>query len=104
MSSMLDYFYSIKDTSVQNTDTIHTVNIILQRLERSAQVHKKNLSSDEEKYRIYGELLTSFGHTIKHSSKEAVILNYYTDENVSVKIVKLIQSYTGVVNKMVWRK
>ena len=28
----------------------------------------------------------------------------YTDENVSVKIVKLIQSYTGVVNKMVWRK
>ena len=28
----------------------------------------------------------------------------YTDENVSVKVVKLIQSYTGVVNKMVWRK
>lgn len=28
----------------------------------------------------------------------------YTDENVSTKIVKLIQSYTGIVNKMVWRK
>ena len=28
----------------------------------------------------------------------------YTDENVSVKVVKLIQSYTGVVDKMVWRK
>ncbi|WP_301912625.1 non-hydrolyzing UDP-N-acetylglucosamine 2-epimerase [Odoribacter laneus] len=28
----------------------------------------------------------------------------YQDENVSTKIVKLIQSYTGVVNKMVWRK
>ena len=28
----------------------------------------------------------------------------YTDENVSVKVVKLIQSYTGVVNNMVWRK
>ena len=28
----------------------------------------------------------------------------YVDENVSTKIVKLIQSYTGVVNKMVWRK
>ena len=28
----------------------------------------------------------------------------YTDENVSAKVVKLIQSYTGVVNKMVWRK
>ena len=28
----------------------------------------------------------------------------YTDENVSTKVVKVIQSYTGVVNKMVWRK
>lgn len=28
----------------------------------------------------------------------------YTDEIVSVKVVKLIQSYTGVVDKMVWRK
>ena len=28
----------------------------------------------------------------------------YTDENVSTKVVKLIQSYTGIVNKMVWRK
>lgn len=28
----------------------------------------------------------------------------YVDTNVSTKIVKLIQSYTGVVNKMVWRK
>ena len=28
----------------------------------------------------------------------------YIDENVSTKVVKIIQSYTGVVDKMVWRK
>lgn len=28
----------------------------------------------------------------------------YTDGNVSTKVVKIIQSYVGVVNKMVWRK
>lgn len=28
----------------------------------------------------------------------------YVDENVSVKVVKLIQSYTGIINRMVWRK
>ena len=28
----------------------------------------------------------------------------YRDENVSAKVVKLIQSYTGIVNRMVWRK
>ena len=28
----------------------------------------------------------------------------YVDENVSTKVVKIIQSYTGIVNRMVWRK
>ena len=28
----------------------------------------------------------------------------YVDENVSDKVVKIIQSYTGVIDKMVWRK
>ena len=28
----------------------------------------------------------------------------YTDENVSTKVAKIIQSYTGIVNRMVWRK
>jgi UDP-N-acetylglucosamine 2-epimerase (non-hydrolysing) len=28
----------------------------------------------------------------------------YTDTNVSSKVVKIIQSYVGIVNKMVWRK
>ena len=28
----------------------------------------------------------------------------YVEENVSAKVVKIIQSYTGVVNQMVWRK
>ena len=28
----------------------------------------------------------------------------YVDTNVSSKVVKIIQSYVGIVNKMVWRK
>ena len=28
----------------------------------------------------------------------------YVEENVSTKVVKIIQSYVGIVNKMVWRK
>lgn len=28
----------------------------------------------------------------------------YVDENVSTKVVKLIQSYTGIINKMIWKK
>ena len=40
---------------------------------------------------------------VKNGDNGIPVLNY-TDENVSTKIVKLIQSYTGVVNKMVWMK
>ncbi len=35
---------------------------------------------------------------------DACTVPAYSDDNVSTKVVKLIQSYTGVVNKMVWRK
>ena len=35
---------------------------------------------------------------------DGIPVSYYTDENVSTKVVKIIQSFTGVVDKMVWRK
>lgn len=35
---------------------------------------------------------------------DAVDVPAYVDENVSTKVIKLIQSYTGIINKMVWRK
>lgn len=41
--------------------------------------------------------------TIKNGDFAAPVPDY-ADENVSTKTVKIIQSYTGVVNKMVWRK
>jgi UDP-N-acetylglucosamine 2-epimerase len=39
----------------------------------------------------------------KNNDLGADVLNY-TDDNVSVKVVKIILSYTGIVNRMVWRK
>ena len=35
---------------------------------------------------------------------DALNVPAYDDKNVSTKVVKLIQSYTGIINKMVWRK
>jgi UDP-N-acetylglucosamine 2-epimerase (non-hydrolysing) len=37
-------------------------------------------------------------------SYSSSIVGAYSDENVSRKVVRLIQSYTGIVNKMIWRK
>lgn len=39
-----------------------------------------------------------------NNGDDAVDVPAYIDSNVSTKVVKLIQSYTGIINKMVWRK
>ena len=39
-----------------------------------------------------------------HNGDHGIPVPDYVEENVSTKVVKIIQSYTGVVNKMVWRK
>lgn len=51
-------------------------------------------------------LLQAFDTAVamNESGDYGVPVPYYTEENVSTKVVKIIQSYTGVVNKMVWRK
>ena len=41
---------------------------------------------------------------MNENSDFGIPVPYYVEENVSTKVVKIIQSYTGVVNKMVWRK
>ncbi len=41
---------------------------------------------------------------MNESGDYGIPVPYYVEENVSTKVVKIIQSYTGVVNKMVWRK
>ena len=52
------------------------------------------------------ELLQSVDLAIKMNKNEDLgeLVPDYTDINVSDKVVKIIQSYTNVVNKMVWRK
>ena len=41
---------------------------------------------------------------MKENGDNGIPVPDYVEENVSTKVVKIIQSYTGVVNKMVWRK
>ncbi|MDE5763706.1 MAG: UDP-N-acetyl glucosamine 2-epimerase [Ruminococcus sp.] len=42
--------------------------------------------------------------TMHANGDDAVDVPAYMDDNVSVKVIKIIQSYTGIVNKMIWRK
>ena len=42
--------------------------------------------------------------TLNKDGHHGIPVPDYTDENVSTKVVKIIQSYTGIIDKMVWRK
>ena len=42
--------------------------------------------------------------SLHRNGDEGSAVSAYTDENVSTKVVKIIQSYAGIINKMVWRK
>ena len=42
--------------------------------------------------------------TMNDSGDIGIPVENYTDENVSVKVVKIIESYTGIIDKFVWRK
>ena len=42
--------------------------------------------------------------SMNENEDKGLIVPAYADENVSAKVVKIIQSYVGIVNKMVWRK
>lgn len=42
--------------------------------------------------------------TMQQNGDIGVDVQNYSDPNVSTKVVKIIQSYTGIINKMIWRK
>ena len=42
--------------------------------------------------------------SMHENGDDAAVVAAYADENVAAKVVKIIQSYTGIINKMVWRK
>ena len=50
------------------------------------------------------EQATAVAISMKESGEFGTMTNDYADENVSTKIVKIIQSYTHIVNKNVWHK
>ena len=41
---------------------------------------------------------------MRENAEEAVLAPDYRDVNVSVKVVKIIQSYTKIINQFIWRK
>ena len=60
--------------------------------------------SNMRKFLTTSASATFFGNAMNAAGDYGTPVPDYVDETVSTKVVKIIQSYTGIVNKMVWRK
>ncbi len=92
ISSLLISFYKEKSIVVRirqkSTDLRKITQTALERNVKKLDLQKKQLEDTEkkEKYRIYGELINTYGYNVPEGSKSFEALNYYTNENITIPL------------------
>ncbi|MBQ8604635.1 MAG: NFACT family protein [Oscillospiraceae bacterium] len=92
LNELLDEYYSEKDKAERlrqkGKDLHKLVQNLVDRTVRKQAARKEELaqSTDNERYRIYGELLTANLYRLEKGMKKVEVLNYYTGENVTIPL------------------
>ena len=92
VSEMLETYYAQKEISSRihqrSIDMRKTVSTILERDRKKLDLQLKQLKDTEkrDKYRIYGELLTTYGYSVETGEKSLTCNNYYTNEDITIPL------------------
>jgi len=92
VSSMLEQYYAERNTVTRirqkSTDLRRIVQTALERNVKKYDLQAKQLKDTEkrEKYRIYGELINTYGYDVPQGSKSFQALNYYTGEEITIPL------------------
>lgn len=92
VSSMLEQYYAERNTVTRirqkSTDLRRIVQTALERNIKKYDLQAKQLKDTEkrEKYRIYGELINTYGYDVPQGSKSFQALNYYTGEEITIPL------------------
>ncbi len=92
VSGLLERYYAEKNTLTRirrkSTDLRRIVQTALERNIKKYDLQAKQLKDTEkrEKYRIYGELINTYGYGVEQGSKSFEALNYYTGEMVTIPL------------------
>lgn len=92
ISEVLRTYYATKNTVTRirqkSTDLRHVVQTALERNRKKYDLQTRQLKDTEnrEKYRIYGELINTYGYNLEPGSKELTCLNYYTNEDITIPL------------------
>ena len=92
VSAMLDTYYSSRDTlnriRQKSSDLRRIVQTALERNRKKYILQQKQLkdTAKKDKYKIYGELINTYGYGLEEGAKSFQALNYYTDEEITVPL------------------
>lgn len=91
-SDMLISYYGEKDASVRirqkSADLRHVITTALDRTNKKFALQEKQLLQTEkkDKYRIYGEMLNTYGYNVPEGAKSIEVINYYTNEPLTIPL------------------
>lgn len=92
VSSMLETYYASKNILTRirqkSADLRKIVQTALERNRKKYILQQKQMKDTEkkEKYRIYGELINTYGYNVPEGSKAFQALNYYTNEEITIPL------------------
>lgn len=92
ISQLLKNFYAEKDSYTRirqkSSDLRRIVATALERSYKKLDIQEKQLKDTEkrDKFRIYGELINTYGYNIPEGAKSFTALNYYTNEEISIPL------------------
>ena len=92
ISEVLETFYADKDIFTRirqkSADLRKVVNTVLERSRKKYDLQQKQLhdTKKRDKYKVYGELIHTYGYDLEDNAKKLEALNYYTNEMVSIPL------------------
>ena len=92
ISKVLEEYYASKNIYTRirqkSVDLRKIVSTALERNRKKYQLQQKQLKDTEkrDKYKVYGELIHTYGYDLEEGAKQLEALNYYTNENVKIPL------------------
>ena len=92
ISNVLESFYATKNTITRirqkSVDLRRNVTNAFDRASKKYQLQSKQLTDTEKKdrYKVYGELINTYGYNLEAGAKSLTALNYYTNEEITIPL------------------
>ena len=103
ISEVLRYYYAARNAATRirqrSSDLRRIVTTALERCRKKYALQEKQLKDTEkkDKYRIYGEMLNTYGYSLEPGAKSLKCINYYTNEEIQVPLDSQLSAHENSV-------